>query len=132
MENSPANARNIAYAVIIIGCALAAMDAVQPQLGHYKLMFGTLLLGILPYLVYGVLSDILRPRALLVVGAVILGIDVLVRVAGLSHGTSGVGWLLWGYDPLWLAIVPLAAVAVGQYDLPERERPASEAEAPPH
>jgi len=132
MELTPANAKLSAYAVIIVGCALAAADAVQPQFGHYKLMFGSLLLGILPYVVYGFLSDILRPRALLVVGAVVLGIDILVHLAGLSHTAAGADRLIWAYLPLWLALVPLAPLVAGQYSLPERERSESGTEEPPH
>jgi hypothetical protein len=130
MDITRANAKRIAYAAILVGCLLAAAGAIEPQFGHYKLMFGTLLLGILPYAVYGGLSDILRPLILAAVGVLILGIDLLARLAGLAHDATGVGRILWGYLPVWLALLPLIALLAGQYSLPEQEH--ADTQEPPH
>jgi hypothetical protein len=80
MEKSP-DFRVLAYLITAAGCLLAATSAVVPfhDAGH-RLQFSVLLVGIIPYLVYAALTDVVRGWPLLIAGALVLGIDLGVRI----------------------------------------------------
>ncbi len=73
--------RPVAYLVIRLGCVLDFAVSVIPndQVG-YKLDMAALLIGLLPYVVYGTFTDIVRGWLLAVSGFVILAIDLLVKI----------------------------------------------------
>ena len=73
--------RQFAYGVIIFGSILSFATAVTPFYGTgYILRVDILLIGLLPYVVYGLFTDVVRGRALLIAGALLLGVDVGVKI----------------------------------------------------
>ena len=73
--------RRFAYVVIILGGVLSFATAVTPFYGAgYSLRLDILLIGLLPYVVYGLLTDVVRGWALLIAGALLLGIDLGVKI----------------------------------------------------
>lgn len=73
--------RRFAYAIIMLGCVLAFATAVTPFYGAgYSLRVDILLIGLLPYVVYGLCTDVVRGWALLIAGALLLGIDLGVEI----------------------------------------------------
>ncbi|HYA38158.1 MAG TPA: hypothetical protein VEI74_07835 [Candidatus Methylomirabilis sp.] len=73
--------RRFAYLVIILGGVLSFLIAVTPFYGAgYTLRLDILLMGLLPYVVYGLFTDVVRGWALLIAGALILGIDLGVKI----------------------------------------------------
>jgi hypothetical protein len=80
MSHSP-DFRRMAYLVVVLGAGLAAVTAVVPHYtaGH-KLLFGVLLAGLLPYLIYGMLVQMESGWPALVAGAALLAIDLAVKL----------------------------------------------------
>lgn len=77
----PYDFRRPAYFFIALGTALSFAAAVVPffTAGH-SLRLGVLLAGLLPYVVYGLLSDLQRGRPLLLVGIFLIAGDLLVKI----------------------------------------------------
>lgn len=73
--------RPFAYLVVTAGVILAFATAVVPHYtaGH-RLLFDVLLIGLLPYLVYGASVTVVRGWPLPVAGALVLGIDAAVKI----------------------------------------------------
>ena len=73
--------RRIAYIIITIGVVLSLWIAVVPHFdaGH-RLDVYLLLLGLLPYFIYGVLTAVLHRWALLIPGLLTLAVDLLLRL----------------------------------------------------
>lgn len=76
-----ADFRRSAHFFIAFGIALSFAAAVVPFFtsGHV-LRLGVLLAGVLPYVVYGFLSNRERGRPLLVVGMLLIAGDLLVKI----------------------------------------------------
>ena len=73
--------RRFAHLVIILGGVLSFITAVTPFYGAgYTLRLDILLMGLLPYVVYGLFTDIVRGWPLLIAGALILGNDLGVKI----------------------------------------------------
>jgi hypothetical protein len=73
--------RRFAYAVIVLGGALSFLTAVTPfYRAGYTLRLDILLIGLLPYIVYGLFTDVVRSWPLLVAGALLLGVDLGVKI----------------------------------------------------
>lgn len=73
--------RRLAYLLITLGVMLSFAGAFVPHFatGH-KLHLGVLFAGLLPYVVYGIFSDVVRGWSLLVTGVLLLGIDLGVKI----------------------------------------------------
>jgi len=73
--------RPVAYLLIAFGTLMAGMSAITPHFGTgYRLAFSVFLVGILPYAVYGALSEVLRSWSLLLPGILIVPAHVWLTV----------------------------------------------------
>jgi hypothetical protein len=73
--------RWFAWFIIAFGAALGFAGAVVPHFtAGYRLHLGVLFAGLLPYVVYASFSDVVRGWALLATGALLLGIDLGVKI----------------------------------------------------
>lgn len=108
-------ARPLAYLLIGAGCVLALASALEPQAtGAYHLQAGYLLCGLIPYIVYGSLTDILDGPTLLVSGLGLLAVDLLARVGFAVTAAAQAGDVvpaLWLCTLLVLVVLPLGAGA---------------------
>lgn len=113
MTNRAALLKTVAYLIVLAGLAVSFYVALVPHYdAGYYLAFSVLLAGILPYLVYGVMPEYVKGGTLLLSGAVLLVVDVLVRVPmRWSVGPEGYGdWIYWVSIGLAAA---LSVVAIG-------------------
>lgn len=73
--------RCFAYLIIALGCALTFAAAVAPFYnGSYELRMAVLAVGLMPYIVYGLLTDVVRGWPLLIAGMLVFGIDLGVTI----------------------------------------------------
>lgn len=73
-------AKPLAYGIITAGCILAMVAALAPlPTGSYKLSGVYLMLGLIPYIVYGTFSELLKCYPLVCAGLVLLNADLLAR-----------------------------------------------------
>jgi len=73
--------RRFAYVVILLGGILAFATAVTPFYdAGYTLRLDILLIGLLPYVVYGLFTDVVHGWALLIAGALLFGVDLGVKL----------------------------------------------------
>jgi hypothetical protein len=109
--NETPDFRPVAYLIILAGTALSFAAAVVPFYeAGYKLLTDVLLIGLLPYVVYGTFSEVVRGWTLLVAGALTLGVDAVVKVPERfwhydGYASGAVYWV-----PLLLAFVVLPVV----------------------
>lgn len=69
--------RAIPYLIVAAGAGLSLLAAVIPhESASYKLAFGLFVATALPYLVYGMLTGILSGMALLLPGALLIGLGI--------------------------------------------------------
>ncbi len=80
MRNDP-DFRRFAYLIIGLGSLLTFATAVVPfyHAGD-ELRVTVLLVGLMPYIVYGLFTDVVRGWPLPIAGALILGIDLGVKI----------------------------------------------------
>jgi hypothetical protein len=109
--------RPFAYVLITIGCVLASISAVVPNYGAgHKLMFSVFLAGIVPYYVYGCLTELLRGWALLIPGLIVLAVHVWLTVTQRFLGYDGYASGMIYYVPALLALAALpAGIAAGRW-----------------
>jgi hypothetical protein len=82
-------AHPVSYLLVTAGSLLAAATSFEPQLtGAYRLAFGYLLCGLIPYIVYGSFSQILDGCALLLAGLMLFGVDVTARLTWDIHAAG--------------------------------------------
>lgn len=108
--------RPLAYFLIAIGCVLAAITAVVPHYdaGH-KLMFSVFLAGIVPYYVYGCLTERLRGWTLLIPGLGVVAAHAWLTVSQRFLGYDGYADGMIYYGPVLLAFGGLpAGIAAGR------------------
>lgn len=73
-------AKPLAYVIVTVGCILAMVTALAPlSTGSYKLSGVFLVLGIIPYIVYGTFTELLQSCTLISAGLVLLAVDFLAR-----------------------------------------------------
>lgn len=73
--------RPFGYFIIALGGLLNFASAVVPFYGAgYRLFASVLFIGLMPYIVYGFFTDVVRGWPLLVAGALIFGIDIGVKI----------------------------------------------------
>lgn len=120
--------QNLIYLVNAIGCILALTTAVVPHYGHHKLWFSVLAVGLLPYLVFFVATQINAHKTFIVAGLAMLCVDSAVkmveRLISFDHYANGLIY----YVPL---MVTVAIVAMFFYGRPQpmasnREPPATD------
>ncbi len=74
--------RPVAYVFIAAGIVLAGMSAVIPHFGAgHRLAFDVFVVGILPYAVYGALTEVLRGWSLLLPGTLFVPIHAWLTVS---------------------------------------------------
>ena len=73
--------RRLAYLIIALGVMFSFVCAFVPHFtaGH-RLHLGVLFAGLLPYVVYGLFSDLVRGWLLLITGVLIFGVDLGVKI----------------------------------------------------
>lgn len=108
--------RPLAYLLIAIGCVLASITAVVPNYGAgHKLMFSVFLAGIVPYYVYGCLTDLLRGWPLLIPGLLVVAVHVWLAVWQRFLCYDGYADGIIYYGPVLLALAGLpAGIAAGR------------------
>jgi len=80
MQQNP-DFRWFAWFIIASGAALSFAAAAVPHFATgYRLHLGVLFAGLLPYVVYAGFTDVVRGWALLATGALLLGIDLGVKI----------------------------------------------------
>ena len=73
--------RRFAYLIIVLGSLLTFAAAVVPFYNSsYELQMTVLVVGLMPYVVYGLLSDVVRGWPLLIAGTLVFGIDLGVKI----------------------------------------------------
>jgi len=73
--------RLFAYLVITLGAMLSFATAVVPHYdAGYTLLLSVVFAGLLPYVVYGLFSDLVRGWWLLITGALIFVVDLGVKI----------------------------------------------------
>ena len=70
-------ARVVAFLIVALGVALSFAGAVRPHFGSFHLHAGLLILGMIPYLLYAVLTQFLK-------GGLLVGIGVLILLTHLA------------------------------------------------
>lgn len=101
----------VAIAIIIGGVALSFAAAVVPHFNSaFRLDPLMLAVGVLPYIIYGVLAYFLRGRARLAPGAAVLGLHLLavLQQRWLTDGYAEGSLLYW--VPVVLAAALLALI----------------------
>jgi hypothetical protein len=113
--DTQAHLRSSAYWIIVAGLLLALLSALVPHYqAGYKLMYGVLLSGMLPYLIYGIAAPLLRTGLILVAGLGLLTVHAwLVISERFIDGADYSDGMIY-YVPLLLALVllPLLVMAL--------------------
>jgi hypothetical protein len=112
--NDNVNSRAIAYFIIALGCFLSIVAAVVPNYNiGYKLLFNVLIFGLVPYVMYGMMSELLRGWLLIVPGILILVIDLFAILPERFPNFSGYSNIVVYWAPLFCAfiIVPISYLA---------------------
>jgi hypothetical protein len=110
--------RPLAYWIVIAGCVLSFAVAVVPNYGAgYKLDITVLITGLLPYFVYGTLTETLKGWVLAAPGVVLLVSDALLRIpARLTYQYDFAGDTVYLVSLLWgLLILPAVGFAFAAY-----------------
>jgi hypothetical protein len=102
--------RRLAYLVVSLGASLAFAVAIVPfyEAGH-RLALDLLLLGLLPYIVYGAFTGVVRGPALAVAGVLLLAIELGVRIPEryVSHDGFADGSVYWAPLAATFVLLPL-------------------------
>jgi hypothetical protein len=114
--------RTVIYIVVAFGCALTMAAAVIPHYEHHALWFSVLLIGVMPYLTFLVLTEIQPSAALTLGGLAVLGLDAIVkffqRFVSFDQYASGAIY----YTPIAASIVILIIALFNRE--PDRSSPA--------
>ncbi len=106
--------RPFAFAVIALGAILDFAAAVVPYYeAGYFLDMKALLLGLTPYLVYGLFTDVVRGWALLIAGTLLFGIDLGVKIPErfVHYDGYASGVVYWA--PLVATLIVVVILAIG-------------------
>ncbi|MGD8567407.1 MAG: hypothetical protein PVJ39_04945 [Gammaproteobacteria bacterium] len=104
---------SISVGIIIAGIVLSAAAAIVPQYSYHKLMFGVLLAGLLPYVIFGFAAAFLTATLSIAAGLILLVIHAGVVVNERFMGNINYNDGLVYYVPLILTalLIPLLIVA---------------------
>jgi hypothetical protein len=118
--------RCLAYAILLAGTAVSAAASVVPHYGAgFLLDVGVLAVGLLPYVVYGTLTQVVRGWGALLAGALILALDLAVKLPErfLHYDGYADGWVYWAPLISTFVILPVvfgvAARGGGRVEAPE-------------
>ncbi|MHB8741911.1 MAG: hypothetical protein ACYC9L_02190 [Sulfuricaulis sp.] len=105
-----------AFIIIASGCLLILASAVVPFFDSGDELHGSVLLvGLLPYVIYGFFTDVVRGWAVLIAGTLMLGIDLGViipeRFLHYDGYTSGAIY----YAALFSIVLSTAILGIGAY-----------------
>jgi hypothetical protein len=103
------------YTVIIAGLALLSMSAVVPfYTSGYRLLGGVLLVGVFPYLLYGLVVVLLKNVLTIIVGIVLLMVNIaLVITQRFADGVDySDGTIYIVPFVLTLALIPMVFLAL--------------------
>lgn len=90
-----------AVLIALLGAGWSFATGVVPHgTGGHRLLFGAVVWGLVPYVVYVMLLEMLRRWALLVPGLFLLALDVLMQLIPAAFGDAVLTW-----SPLWLVVV---------------------------
>ena len=109
--------RRLGYSILLLGTALAFLAAVVPHYETgYRLAGSILLIGLLPYLVYGIAVPLLQKPLTVVVGSVLLVAHATLIIKDRFTQAAADNDSLIYIGPLLLAILtlPLVIVALRQ------------------
>ncbi len=100
--------KNIAYLIIGLGIAISLVAAVVPHApGAFRLSWGLLFWGLVPYIVYLFLTEMLTGAALVVPGVLIFLIDFYAQIHLFLFPDASTDSGLITYLPLWLTLIVL-------------------------
>lgn len=124
--------RPIAYLIVLAGCLLSVAAALVPFYHTgYQLNAGVLLVGILPYLVYGSLSATVRGWPLLIAGALVFGLDAGVKIPErFLHYDGYSSGLVYSVPLLSTFVVLPAILGIGRLLSARSDTPASATRSP--
>jgi hypothetical protein len=111
------NLRSFAYWIVLAGLLLAIISAIVPfYTAGYKLMYGVLLAGMLPYLVYGIAAALLRRGLMVATGLVLLTLHAWLVISErfLGGGDYSDGMIYSVPLLLALALLPLLVLVLRQ------------------
>jgi hypothetical protein len=113
-DQTHTHAKTFGSAVIVIGLVLAFAAAVVPQYGHYKLMAGVLVMGLSPYLAYGLIVVFLNSTVTMATGVVVLAVHAgLVYVERFGNTVDYSDGMIYVVPAIvTLALVPLVVMAL--------------------
>ena len=109
-------AKPLACWLVTFGCVLALVTAFEPEpTGAWHLAAGYLVFGLIPYIVYGSLTDILNGCTLVIAGSILLVSDLLARFGAdiTSAARDEVHAAIWLCLFLVLLVLPLG-IALGK------------------
>lgn len=110
-----ANLRTSAYWVIVAGLLLSFISALVPfYSAGYKLLYGVMLAGLLPYLVYAIAAPLMRTSLILGAGLMLLGVHTWLVISERFVGGADYSDGMIYYVPLLLALalLPLPAMVL--------------------
>ena len=114
MSRQKGIAKPTAYWIVTVGCILATVTALDLlPTGSYKLSGAFLMLGIMPYIVYGSFTAVLSCCSLIGAGVALLLADLVARfgvqIVYTSHGSAMPA--LYLALVLTLLVIPVGAAA---------------------
>jgi hypothetical protein len=103
--------RRFAYLIIVLGGLLSFAAAVVPFYNDSdKLLVTLLVVGLTPYVVYGLFTDVVRGWPLLIAGMLVFGIDLGVAIPGRFVHFDGYAGNAIYYAPLLSTFVILPVI----------------------
>jgi hypothetical protein len=101
------------YLVITLGAILSLACAAVPHFtAGFTLHLGVLFAGLLPYLVYGVFINLVHGVPLLTAGALLLGIDLVVKIPERFLDYDGYASGLIFFAPILTTLVLMAVLGI--------------------
>lgn len=109
----PAHINALSVGIVIAGLIIAAASAIVPEYSHYKMMFGVLSAGLLPYVIYAFTAAYLKPALSIGVGFIILAIHASLVVNERFTGTIDYSSGTIYYAPVVVALllIPLLVMS---------------------
>lgn len=104
--------RTLAFLVVACGIVLALVTAMTPlPTGSYRLFASYLIFGVVPYVVFGSLTEVIRGIPLVTGGLSLLAVDLIARLAFdvTSSAQPGVMPAVWLCAVQLLLVLPAGA-----------------------
>jgi hypothetical protein len=106
--------RLFAYLIITLGAMLSFAAAVVPHYdAGYTLLLSVVFAGLLHYVVYGLISDLVRGWLLLITGVLIFGVDLGVKIPErFLHYDSYASGIIY-YAPFISTLAAIVLLGIG-------------------